>query len=278
MKKILIIAILSLCSGQLFAQLALGEVMGDIVDKNNEGVYGAHVYIDDNGSRYQAKTDVDGHFRISAVPAGSYLLYVRQTTDTMPAIEVNVPMDGFDNIGVVAFVSSIVQKGPVYFSANRGLVLKDGNLPIKELTAEEIGRSAVKTNIKKLVTSMSSDVRQTEDGELVFRGARKGDMIYVIDGVKTRDAGSIPSVSIGRMQLYTGGLPAKYGDTLGGVVVMESKSYFDLYRSWYSAQLKAERKKNKNIQTRFLVIERNAEPVEVKPRYQYPIQNNMRRY
>jgi hypothetical protein len=41
------------------------------------------------------------------------------------------------------------------------------------------------------------------------------------------------------MQLYTGGLPAKYGDTLGGVVVMESKSYFDLYRAWQSEQLKA---------------------------------------
>jgi len=99
----------------------------------------------------------------------------------------------------------------------------------------------VKFDIKKLVTSMSSDVRQSEDGELVFRGARKGDMIYLIDGVKTRDAGSVPSVSIGRMQLYTGGLPAKYGDTLGGVVVIESKSYFDLYRSWKATQLKAQK-------------------------------------
>ena len=85
---------------------------------------------------------------------------------------------------------------------------------------------------------MSSEVRKTEDGELVFRGARKGDMIYLIDGVKTRDAGSLPGVSIGRMQVYTGGLPAKYGDTLGGVVVIESKSYFDLYRSWESDQIR----------------------------------------
>ena len=78
----------------------------------------------------------------------------------------------------------------------------------------------------------------TEDGELVFRGARKGDMIYLVDGVKTREVGSVPGVSIGRMMVYTGGLPAKYGDTLGGVVVMESKSYFDLYRAWEAQQIR----------------------------------------
>lgn len=242
MKNLLILAVLTISIGQVFGQEAFGEVLGDIVDKNNEGIYGLHVYIDDNGARYQTRTDVDGHFRISAIPAGTYLIYVRQSLDTMPAMEVNIPMDGFANIGVVSFVSSTIEKDPVYASADRGLRIVDGFLPINSLDAEAIGRSAVKTDIKKLVISMSSEVRQTEDGELVIRGARKGDMIYVIDGVKTRDAGTVPSVSIGRMQLYTGGIPAKYGDTLGGVVVIESKSYFGLYRAWYSAQLKAKKK------------------------------------
>ena len=72
----------------------------------------------------------------------------------------------------------------------------------------------------------------------VFRGARKGDMLYLMDGVKTESIGNVPSCSIGRLMVYTGGLPAKYGDTMGGVVVMESKSYFDLHRKWVSSQLK----------------------------------------
>jgi hypothetical protein len=242
MKKLIMIATVLLSAGQLFAQGALGEVLGEVKNADETGMYGAHVFIEDNGSKYQAKTDIDGRFRISAIPAGTYQLYIRDVNknDTMPAITVNIPMDGFDNIGIVPFVSSFQEGDDVVITYQRdGIRMVDGNLPIKTLTAEEIGRSAVKFDVKKLVTSMSSDVRQTEDGELVFRGARKGDMIYIIDGVKTRDAGSIPSVSIGRMQLYTGGLPAKYGDTLGGVVVMESKSYFDLYRAWQAAQLKA---------------------------------------
>jgi hypothetical protein len=38
------------------------------------------------------------------------------------------------------------------------------------------------------------------------------------------------------MMVFTGGLPAKYGDTMGGAIVVETKGYFELYRSWLAAQ------------------------------------------
>jgi hypothetical protein len=79
---------------------------------------------------------------------------------------------------------------------------------------------------------MSSEVRMSDDGELMFRGARKGDMIYVLDGIKSNEVFNVPSCAIGKMMVYTGGLPAKYGDTLGGAIILETKSYFDLYRSY----------------------------------------------
>ncbi|NRA12303.1 MAG: carboxypeptidase regulatory-like domain-containing protein [Crocinitomicaceae bacterium] len=241
MKKLIMIAAVLLSAGQLVAQQALGDVMGVVVDDKQQPVYQAHVFIDDGMNRYQVKTDTKGKFKIAAIPAGSYMLNIRQLEDTMSHIAVRVPMNGFDNLGEIEFIGgySQVLKGMIVSADLDRVRLINGNLPVVELTAEQIARSPVKFDIKQMITSMSSDVRQTEDGELVFRGARKGDMIYIIDGVKTRNAGSVPSVSIGRMQLYTGGLPAKYGDTLGGVVVMESKSYFDLYRAWQSAQLKA---------------------------------------
>jgi len=43
---------------------------------------------------------------------------------------------------------------------------------------------------------------------------------------------NIPGTSIGGVSVYAGGVPAKYGDTTGGVIIMETKSYFDLYRAW----------------------------------------------
>lgn len=225
-----------------FAQQTLGEVIGQVVDFSTQSpVPDATITIEDNGRKYNARTGLDGRFRISAIPSGTYLVNVRYMEDTVKNIVAEVPMDGFANIGVVKLGSKINTQDldDIIVSAKgERLKLIDGNLPVASLTSIEIDKSPAKFNINDLVTSMSSEVRKTEDGELVFRGARKGDMIYLIDGVKTRDAGSLPGVSIGRMQVYTGGLPAKYGDTLGGVVVIESKSYFDLYRSWESDQIR----------------------------------------
>lgn len=240
MKKLIMIAMVLFGTGQLFAQNTTGEVTGEVLDDKKVAVYDAHVFIEDNGKKYQAKTGADGRFRISGIPAGTYMLNIRQLNDTMKDIVVNIPMDGIERLGVIEFIGGYSLLGAVTFSYDPNKVrLIGGDLPIKSLTSEEIMESAVRTDLKKLITSISTDVRQTDDGELVFRGARKGDMIYYIDGVKTRDSGTIPSVSIGRLQMYTGGLPAKYGDTLGGVVVIESKSYFDLYRAWQAEQLKA---------------------------------------
>lgn len=237
--KMIVILSMFLLTGTLNAQVALGEVIGEVIDFNqNIGLVDAHVYIDDNDKRYQAKTDLDGRFRISAIPAGTYMVNIRKGNDTIQNIEAVVPMDGFANIGKIYFGTNVKEFEGTIVTAGSTIKLIDGNLPVKTLTAEEIDKSPLKFNVKGLISSMTSEVQMTDDGELVFRGARKGDMLYLIDGVKTREVGSVPGVSIGRMMVYTGGLPAKYGDTLGGVVVMETKSYFDLYRAWEADQIK----------------------------------------
>lgn len=239
MKSLIVIAAL-LVTGQLFGQGAMGEVMGTILEKENVTAYNAVAYIDDNGTMYRGRADADGRFRISGIPAGKYLMKIVHKRDTMvQSLAVNVPMDGFYNIGEVVFIPSmqIIDVITVVYETDK-LQLIDGNLPVLSISSEALLQSPLKNNLSDLITSMSSEVRMSPDGELMFRGARKGDMLYLMDGVKTGSIGAVPSSSIGRVMVYTGGLPAKYGDTMGGVVVMESKSYFDLYRAWYSDQLK----------------------------------------
>ena len=241
MKKALIMIAL-IIAGQVSAQQALGEVTGTVYEYGTVlPAIDAKVYIEDFGRLYQARVDMDGGFRISAIPAGTYRLNILFQGDTMKNLEVSVPMNGIGRMGAINFDGGVQKLGDIVIIANdpNEVKLIDGNLPVATLTAEEISVSPAKFDIKGLITSMSANVQQTADGSLVVRGARKGDMIYMIDGVKARDAGQIPSVSIGYMQVYTGGIPAKYGDTLGGVVVIESKSYFDLYRAWESEQIKS---------------------------------------
>jgi hypothetical protein len=239
MKKLIIIAALGFIH-QANAQGSLGEVVGTVVENGTtKGVYGAKVFIMDQDRKYQGSTDADGRFRISAIPSGEYSLNVVYFGDTMSHIPVNVPLDGFYNTGNINFKSGVLELMVIDVKANDGSIkLQYGELPVKEITALEIDKSPLKFDVKGLIASMGSDVRLTDDGELVFRGARKNDMLYLVDGVKASEIGGIPGVAIGRMMVYTGGLPAKYGDTMGGVVVLETKSYFDLYRQWEAEEIK----------------------------------------
>ena len=82
-----------------------------------------------------------------------------------------------------------------------------------------------------LIASSSPDIYQKPGtDELYFRGSRSENMVYFVDGVKIPGRLSgVPPVSIASMTIYTGGLPARYGDVTGGVVAIETKSYYDLY-------------------------------------------------
>jgi hypothetical protein len=224
-------------------QEALGEIVGTVIDhQSNDTLIGAQVFVIDQDRKYQAVTGLDGRFRITAIPAGEYTLNVKYVVDTMPGLLVKVPMDGIYNTGTIRFTKAKELTGVIVTAKSDRIRLEYGSLPIKELTPEEIEKSPAKFSVANLATTMSSEVKMDEDGELMFRGARKGDMIYLLDGVKSNQISNVPSASIGRMMVYTGGLPAKYGDTLGGAVIVETLSYFDLYRAWERAEMK----KNKN--------------------------------
>lgn len=240
MKKKIILSALLMMSGMLMAQSNLGEVIGTVVDKKTEvPVYGAVAFIETAGTKYQVRTEYDGRFRISGIPSGTYIMQIRHYEDTMKNIIVQVPVDGFYQAGTIKFESTLVTLETMNAGYNKNEIkLISGDLPVRTLTAEEIDKSPLKFDVKGLISSMSSEIRLGDDGSLAFRGARKNDMLYLIDGVKTSEVGSVPGCSIGSLMVYTGGLPAKYGDTMGGVVVMESKSYFDLYRQWEADQIR----------------------------------------
>ncbi|TNE54943.1 MAG: carboxypeptidase regulatory-like domain-containing protein [Bacteroidetes bacterium] len=238
--KIFAFYLFLLCSGSLLAQGALGEVVGTVLSKvDNSPVYNARVQAVSNGTYYRALTDPDGRFRISAIPSGKYYFSVIYKGDTMSNIPADISPNGIENLGSLVFESKVleIEAADVVYDTKK-IRLKYGVNPEVKIDHTEISRSPQKFDQKAMIASMTSDVKLTDDGELVFRGARKGDMVYMMDGVKTTSIVAVPSASIGTMMVYSGGLPAKYGDTVGGVVVMETLSYFDLYRIWEAQQIR----------------------------------------
>ncbi len=229
MKKIFAVWMLVL-AGNTFAQSVTGDIIGKVMNFNDDKpLANAKAIVEDQGRQYYAITGEDGRFRIASVPVGKYTLNIVYKTDSLKNIPVDVPIEAYCNLGVILMNTNAVQTMKTIEVGTDRIRLVFGELPVKELTQKDLIHNPNKFDIKTLATSMSSEIKVDDDGQLMFRGARKGDMIYVLDGIKCNEVYNVPSCSIGRMMVFTGGLPAKYGDTLGGAIVVETKSYFDLY-------------------------------------------------
>lgn len=221
-----------LLTGVGFAQNTFGDIIGTFMNKEKtEGIYGAFVVTTRGEQVFKTVTDEDGRFRISAVPAGMYKVYfIDQENDTTFHYElVEVTPDGYGNTGIVAQDKYTIDGVVV---TNKYQDMRLGIIPEIKLSAKDIKHMPTKFEAKKMIATMTTDVRLTDDGSLVFRGARKGDLVSYIDGVKMNDVQNVPSAALGYIMVYSGAIPAKYGDTTGGVVVMETKSYFDLLREY----------------------------------------------
>jgi len=232
MKTITTAAFLFLFGAGAFAQNTLGDIIGTLIDpQTKQGVFDATVVTKRGDAVYREKTDPDGRFRLSAIPAGTYRVMFILHGDTVVAPEeVEVAPDSYGDLGVVEFTKA-TEIGPIVVIDR--MRIEKGEAPITKITAKEIAVSANKFSVAGMVTGANPEVRQTDDG-LVFRGARAGDFIYYIDGVKMKEVFNPPSAAINYIMVYSGAIPAKYGDTNGGVVVIETKGYFDLLREYNS--------------------------------------------
>ncbi len=214
-----------------FAQSTFGEIVGSF--SNNEGtVPGVLVYTTRGEEKFSAITNEEGRFRISALPAGKYdlkfvLIDENDTVEGGKTIEV-IP-EGIAQAGNFKYNVTSAGDPTVYAQI---IYLTNGHEIATTLKRKDILQSSVRTDVAKMITGSNSDVQRTTDGDLVFRGARPGDYINIIDGIKTNQIFNLPSSGIGYIMVYSGAIPAKYGDTTGGVVVMETVSYFDLLREY----------------------------------------------
>ncbi len=214
------------------AQVTTGDIVGTFYSSEDttEAIMQAKAVTKRGDAVFMAMTDIDGRFRLTALPPGNYNVFLVYRGDTTYAqYEVEVLPEGIASVGNVYNTGRSLKEveiTPAYLRLSKGVN------PETKLTAKDIKHLPSKFSAVDMIATMSTDVQKTSDGELVFRGARKGDFITYLDGVKMTELQNVPSASLGYIMVYSGAIPAKYGDTTGGIVVMETMSYFDLLREW----------------------------------------------
>ena len=222
-------------------QGSYGDIQGQLFEdpESEQPAIFAKVWVERGTARFGADTDENGRFKISAVPAGVYVLKVNYLNDTITHIVfANVLTDGIAHLGRVNFRDDVTVLTSHTVIGMRPLINHDiGQTRIDPL---DIKQSASKNDIKTLISSHNSDIKVSAEGQMMIRGSRGNDLIYYIDGIKTGEVQQIPSSAIGGITVYTSAIPASYGDTTGGVIILETKSYYDLWRAWKIQQSSAQ--------------------------------------
>ena len=237
MKNLIYTTLLLLGTSTLLAQANFGTLKGKIVEnETNDPIPGAVVSLDVRGNIVKTITNYDGKFTIKPLNSGTYNMMIVSGIDTLKQNGILINADKITFINDLVMTKGLLKTFEIHTWKEK--LIDPEDTKIVTIKAKDIAVLPVRTNINQIARTMSSEIKVSEDGnEIYFRGSRNGDVMYIVDGVKiTGGRPTLPSASIQAMRVYTGGVPAKYGDVLGGVIMVETKSYFDYYSIWKGEQ------------------------------------------
>lgn len=229
--KVWLAALALSAGGPLLAQ-GVGEIHGKVIDDEGAPLIFVNVIAEQGALRSGAETDDQGRYVLKPLPAGVYT--VRTSFTGLIGVEISQVRVDADLINTMAdIVMAPGVMGAVEVKAYRWeepLIRKDDPARMT-ITASQIKTNAVRKDPVAMVAKFTPGVTKASNGDgLYFRGARTDAMCYFVDGVKMQALTGVPPDAINSITVYTGGLPAKYGDVTGGVVAIDTKSYFDLYQ------------------------------------------------
>ncbi|MFN0030836.1 MAG: carboxypeptidase regulatory-like domain-containing protein [Flavobacteriales bacterium] len=215
---------------------ATGEIHGKVTNEDNQPMEFVVMLATNGADMMDAETDKDGRFKLKPLKPGSYTVQAYFIGfDTLRINNVAVEADRITFLNDIKMVSlGLATDSVIIYTYTKPLLYGAGE-QMETLTAADLEHNAAAQggSLVAMVAALSSDVKPSPNGEeLYFRGSRSGGVIFFIDGMKVPFANiNIPASGIQTISMYTGGVPAKYGDTTGGVIVVETKSYLaDYYK------------------------------------------------
>ena len=231
MKTFMSTFIFCLIGSLLGAQSGTGEVKGIISDSlTNEPIDGAVVQIYNGLQALSMLTDEKGEYSIKFIPSGKYEMAITRlgyNKSSLMAIRIKAGKTEFINLSIALKSGKVFEYEARNKYIDKILALGAPGL-MKIIDADEIIHSANERGIIPAMVALVPRVLQPRDGgSLHFSGSRSDAALFIIDGIKVIGDSQMPNSGIADVQVYVGGIPAQFGDTVGGVVVINSKSFFN---------------------------------------------------
>ena len=199
-----------------------GKIAGRIIDaKNGNPLPGVNVIVE--GTTFGAATNLNGEYIILMLPPGVYSVVARMMGyDPLKYDQVRVSIDKTRQLDFQLNEAVLEMGEQVTITAERPLVQMD-------LTSSEAVISA--ETISLLPVENFNDVVNLQAGvvEGHFRGGRRGEVMYMIDGIPVNDvytneaAFEVENSAISELEVISGTFNAEYGQAMSGIVNIVTK-------------------------------------------------------
>jgi len=211
-----------------------GEIKGIIKDNNTgEPIWNVSVYVKVGENLIGNPTDFDGKYTIKPLNSGKYTVIAKMAGYApMKIQDVHVTSDKISYVNIDMEKTSEDLPEFVVVEHEVDLISKD-EPHVKMLTAKMLRNDPNIHTPMNMLNTIEGVTVAANGRDVYVRGSRPQSTQFITDGMKsmTGDIG-IPGQAIGSLKVYTGGVPARYGDLTGGVIVIETKSYFDLSQQY----------------------------------------------
>ena len=201
-----------------------GTVAGFVSNSSGDGLVGASVIIE--GTPFGSMTDENGEYYIPRLSPGVYTVTARMVGMGSVTIEgVTVVSDQTTHINFT-LEESTSGRTVIQVINQRNLILENVPSTIHVIDREEIETMPV-AGILDIVQRQPGITAQ--GGEIHIRGGRSGEVAFLLDGVSMRSpvtnafVSGVPLSALSEASIITGGLSARYGNAMSGIVNLVTK-------------------------------------------------------
>jgi hypothetical protein len=225
MLKHLLLTLGILVSTSLFVFSQTGSLQGKVLDiDTKEPIPFANVAIFSGGDLLTGTTtDFDGKYAIRALTPGTFNVrasFVGYKTKEIAGVVIKGNQITFEDIELSVTAETLEVVEVVEYKVP--LISKDKTTSGATVTSEEIQKlpNRSTTSIATTVGGVYSDA---DGGNISIRGGRGEGTVYYIDGMRVLGSLSLPESSIEQVAVILGGVPASYGDAIGGLISVTTK-------------------------------------------------------
>jgi Carboxypeptidase regulatory-like domain/TonB-dependent Receptor Plug Domain len=240
-KRVLLclVIVLSCFVGTTYAQT--GKLSGKVTEKANKGapIPGVNVVVKLNGAvKGTGITDEKGFYSVSPLVPGSYTVeFINMAFATVKIGNVPIEVDKTRYLNSELVEAGVDLGDEVIITGYKIPIIDPGGDP----TANTLDNAAIMKLPTRDVTTLASTTpgvfAADDNAALNLKGARSSQTIYYVNGVKQLGgAPNIPTSAIAQLTVVTGGVPAQYGDAVGGIINITTSSPSSKYSGGVEAE------------------------------------------